>query len=378
MNKKRLWLHPEVYGTGSVEEVEIEAEEAKKVTRKNLLVITAAVVVLAAVIVNFMGSEPTGPVKVAESADPFSKLDAQQKKIVVQTHKLAKQLYLNGNFELALVQLQKLHSIIPSYKDSQEIEKYCISSRDLKREQALREQQRREQEYLEQQVASFIAQCRERFSRSYDLDGAKACLAPAINMDPNNPEISQIFADITARQEERRIRRKVAKEKADKVRRGKELYEIARQYHKKQNFLKAIEAYENHIHSGLPDPKRLVKDSKRKLSSIEQMIKTRKTNLMSEAQGLYKTAKLKDAVRLARIAQKVDPFDHTISNFLNDAEKELTSKVKGIYMDSVIEERFGNLEACRIKWEEIMRIDIETGMYYKKAQRKMKEYGYKY
>lgn len=366
----------EDYGSGRVEEVQMEEEGPKK--KKVFLMAIAAVAVLAAVVVNFMDSGEKEKVVQTESADPFSKLDPAQQKIVVQTHTLAKQLYLNGNFELALVQIQKLHSIIPEYKDSKEMEEYCINSRDLKRQQALIEQQKREQEMMEKQIASYIAQCSQRFSNSYDLDGAKACLAPALNMDPNNAEISQIFADITARQEEKRIRQKIAQEQADKVRRGKELFERARQYHRKNNFFKAIEAYENHIHSGLPDPSKLVKQSKRNLSSIEYLIRTKKNNLMGTAQQKYDSSQLRDAVKFAREAQKVDPYDYTISAFLEKIEAELTSKVKGIYMDSVIEERFGNIEASRIKWEEIVRIDVENGKYYKKAEGKLKQYGFKH
>ena len=368
---------PEEYSAGRAEEVQLD-EEAPQNKRKKFLIAATAVVVLISVIFNFMDTAPKEDVAKTELSDPFSKLDPAQQKIVVQTHKLAKQLYLNGNFELALVQLQKLHSILPLYKDSQEMEEYCINSRDLKRQQALIEQQKREQEYLEQQVASYVAQCSQKFSKSHDLDGAKACLAPAINMDPNNAEISQIFADITARQEERKIRIKLARERADKIRRGKDLYVRAKQYHRKNNFLKAIEAYENHIHSGLPDPDKLVNKSKRSLSSIEYMIRSKKNNLMGTAKNKYSSAQLKDAVQLARKAQKVDPYDQSISLFLAKIEKELTNKVKAIYMDSVIEERFGNLEASRLKWEEILRIDVENGVYYNKSIGKMKEYGFKH
>ena len=175
---------PEEYSAGRAEEVQLD-EEAPQNKRKKFLIAATAVVVLISVIFNFMDTAPKEDVAKTELSDPFSKLDPAQQKIVVQTHKLAKQLYLNGNFELALVQLQKLHSILPLYKDSQEMEEYCINSRDLKRQQALIEQQKREQEYLEQQVASYVAQCSQKFSKSHDLDGAKACLAPAINMDPN-------------------------------------------------------------------------------------------------------------------------------------------------------------------------------------------------
>ena len=59
--------------------------------------------------------------------------------------------------------------------------------------------------------------------------------------------------------------------------------------------------------------------------------------LIGTAQQKYDSSQLKDAVKFARAAQQVDPYDYTISAFLEKIENELTSKVKNIYMDIVIE-----------------------------------------
>ena len=308
---------------------------------------------------------------------PLANLSPVERKIVKQTHKLAKKLYLSGNFELSLVQLEKLHSIIPTYKDSNEIEEYCINARELKYQQAMIEKQRREQEEMVKQVNSIVSQCTQNFKNSYDLDGANGCLAPASSLDPSHPGISQLISEITARIEEKRLTEEMAKKEADKIRRGNELYEKARIFHKKNDYVNAIEAYENHIHSGLPDPKRLVKKSIRYLASIEKMISEKKTFFMDQAESMHKKKQIKEAIELARKAEKVDPYDPQISTFIFKIEKELNTNMKNIYMDSLIEERFGNLETSRSKWEIIIKFDSEDGEYYKKAKRKLKQYGYK-
>ena len=97
---------------------------------------------------------------------------------------------------------------------------------------------------------------------------------------------------------------------------------------------------------------------------------------MWSAKQKMKSSQLKQAIELARKAKKVDPYDYNISYFLNHAEKELNNRMKGLYMDSVIEERFGNLEASRSKWEEILRSDVENGVYYQKSKRKLRQYGF--
>ena len=157
-------------------------------------------------------------------ADPYSQLSPAERKIVSHTYKLASQLYIEKSYERSLIQLDKLHSIIPVYKDSKKMEEDCINARDIQRQKALRAQQRREQEQLERQVNSAISQCEKQYAQSSDIEGAKACLVPAADLDPNNPRIAQLLTDVTARNEEKQIRKKMALERADKIRRGKELF----------------------------------------------------------------------------------------------------------------------------------------------------------
>jgi pSer/pThr/pTyr-binding forkhead associated (FHA) protein len=363
---------------GQAEQLSVDPMK-KPMDRKTLLIRFAAAVILLIVITSqLLKTNEDDKAKQTIGADPFSQLSPAEQKIVVQTHNLAKQLFLAKNYELALTQLEKLHSIIPVYKDSKEIEEFCVNSRELKRQQAIIEKQRYEQQQIENEVNSYLAQCNQRYSSSDDIDGVKACLAPATELDPNNPEISQLITDVTARQEEKKIREKIIAEQEDKVRRGKEMFTRARELHSHNNYLQAIEAYENHIHSGLPDPQRLVKKSERFLATIETKIKNQKTQLIGQAQSSYDGTKYKEAIKLARQAQKVDPYDPHISAFLFKVEKELENQVKGLYMDSVLEEKFGNLEASRVKWEEIVKIDVEDGSYHRKAKRKLKQYGFKY
>ncbi len=339
---------------GEVRQVSMRKSNDRKKNKK--LLMTVAAVLAVAVFVGVEFSKQNLEEKKAKApSGPLAQLSPVEQKIVKQTYKLAKQLYLSGNFELSLVQLEKLHSIIPNYKDSQEMEEYCINSRELKYQQAMIEKQKRDQEEMANKVNSLVAQCNQNFKNSYDVDEVRACLAPASHLDPSHPGISQLISEVTARVEERRIKEKIAQEEAEKIRRGGELYEKARLLHKKNNYLDAIEAYENHIHSGLPDPKRLVRKSQRYLSSIEKMIETQKTEFMNQAKSMYENVKLKEAIMLSRQARKVDPYDSKISIFIFNIEKELKTNMKNVYVDSVIEERFGNLEASRIKWETIFK-----------------------
>ena len=99
---------------------------------------------------------------------------------------------------------------------------------------------------------------------------------------------------------------------------------------------------------------------------------------MTKARNAYNDGDLQTAIDTGKVAQRVDPYDPGISNFVFQTQKELTSKMKNIYAEAIIEEKFGNIEASRIKWEKIVSKDVKSGKYYKKAKRKLKFYGYEY
>ena len=364
--------------SGSAEEIFERHDKQDNKGMKKVLYAAVAVVLMALAVQSFILDPEVEKNKNMAGADPFGQLSPAEQKIVIQTYKLANDFYTRKDFESALLQFQKIHQIIPVYKKSREKEELCQNNIDLKEQMEAIARQKAEQERQEAMVNSYISQCEKEYARSDDVDGVKSCLIPASDLDPNNGRVAQLISEVTARQEEKLVREKMAAEQAEKVARGRELFNRARTLHQKSKLHKAIEAYENHIHSGLPDPKKLVKKSKRHLATIEASITSKKSALMGQAQNKYGSTQLKDAIVLARKAQKVDPYDPEISAFLYQAEKELKSKMKTIYMDSVIEERFGNTEASRVKWEEILKQDVNDGEYFKKARRKMKFYGFEY
>ena len=96
---------------------------------------------------------------------------------------------------------------------------------------------------------------------------------------------------------------------------------------------------------------------------------------MGKANTLLNSGNLRDAVLAAEQAKRVDPYDYSIANFIEQTRRSLEVKMRPLYEESVIEERFGNFEICKAKWQEIVAKDIPTGEYYLKAKRKLQQYG---
>ena len=61
----------------------------------------------------------------------FEKLPQEKKNAVKDTFNLARNLYVQGKYELCLAELAKLHEMIPFYENSKELEAFCSQGREL-------------------------------------------------------------------------------------------------------------------------------------------------------------------------------------------------------------------------------------------------------
>ena len=82
------------------------------------------------------------------------------------------------------------------------------------------------------------------------------------------------------------------------------------------------------------------------------------------------------AILAAEQARLVDPYDYSIANFIEQHKTELENRMRTVYTNSVIEERFGNVELSKNLWREIITKDVPNGAYYLKARRKLQQYGF--
>ena len=101
----------------------------------------------------------------------------------------------------------------------------------------------------------------------------RTCLAPTIGLDPTNPLVADLIGRVERRVAERSAKLNTQREYADRVSRGKALYDKAVALHKKSDWYTAIDAYNKHIAVDLPDPDKLKTKSQSAIVQIRNMIK---------------------------------------------------------------------------------------------------------
>lgn len=311
----------------------------------------------------------------AATAKPIDALSPDQKDLIEKSYNLAKTLYTQGKYELALTEVEKIHGFIPEYKDSKEIAQYSKNAIDTLMEQKDIERNEQDQKKLFAKVESIIEQCSTSYNSYRNTEKLQDCLAPALELDPENVRAAQL---LEAGEQEDLRKDQIVEQRSQyngRVSQRKKLFQQAETLKRKGNTLDAITAYSRHIASTLPDPDRLEEKSKQEVRMLQQKIALDVEKLKSQAEALYSKKEYKESILKLDQAMRLDPQNSSVRNQYGIYSKELQGIVKNLYGDSVLEENLGNIDAAKEKWKKIRSIDVPHGEYFKKSGLKIKKYG---
>ncbi len=343
--------------------------------RKKILMTIAASAVLFALFTNNT-KDGSGTLEQASKdyKSEWDLLTPEQQNQVEIAYKLTKDLMSKKKHELAKGEIEKIHKIVSKYKDSKIIEEQIEQSTLNKRQKAELDRSIEQEKIAEENAKETLEICKEKYKNSYDLVAAKNCLAPAIELNPENPEIESLLTDIEqqiAKHNKEKVQRKKYNQRVSK---GKALFNKAEKLKDEKKLLDAIESYEAHIKSKYPDPGQLKEKSKEAIADIKKEIEEQIQESLSIAEKEYANGKLKESIMSLRKALDLDPQHKESRQLLEKSSMELNQKMKVLYQDSVLEEHMGQIESALLKWKKIKELDIPTGDYYNKATSKLRRY----
>jgi pSer/pThr/pTyr-binding forkhead associated (FHA) protein len=306
---------------------------------------------------------------------PIDALSPDQKDLVLKSYTLAKTLYTQGKYELALTEVQKIHSMIPEYKDSKEIAQYSKNAIDTLMEQKDIERKEQEQKKLLAKVDAIVEQCDSGYNSHHSTEKLQDCLAPALELDPENVKAAQLLE--VANQADMK-KDQIIEQRSyynGQVAQRKKIFQQAQNLKRQGKTLDALTAFSRHIASTLPDPDRLEEKSKQEVRSLQQKITSEVEKMKSQAEAQYSKKEYRDAIATLDRALNLDPQNTSVRDQYSTYSKELQGLVKNIYGDSVLEENLGNIDSAKEKWKKIRTMDVPHGEYYKKSGLKLKKYG---
>ncbi len=348
--------------------------------KKNRIKVIAGAILFLALVYYISDDKPKGPPPNAIQ-DPFSKLKPEQQLLVKQSYQLAKNLYMQGKYELSQNEITKITELVPDYEDIKEIQRLsreAIFIQDQKRHQEEVEKAKAE---AEEKIQIRVAECTKKINSEITMARMEECISDVMQFNPDHPKIAELKAKVEKIIAEREARDAAKSVYADQVRKLKELYGRGNSLRGKSKNLEAIKVYRSVANSSLPDPSGVKKKSELNINELRQMMNSKTALLQQEAEKLAQAGNLKGAIMSLRKARLVDPENDTLVDKITHYTGELRKQMMTLYQEGILEESFGNVEGseskagAKDKWKRILEQDITDGEYYKKAYIKLKKYG---
>lgn len=305
----------------------------------------------------------------------FDKLTTEQKNAVKDTFSLARNLYVQGKYELCLAELAKLHEMIPMYENSKELEAFCNQGRELVLRQKDIDRREKEKAMLEQQIATVIDGCKEKLKSQGTVDEVRECLAPAMELNPEHPAISEMIGAAQAREEEKKLRAKEKAARRAKMAKGEEAYQKAKQLYKQGKLAKSIHQFERFIKTPYPDLDKTKETAQREVASIRGELNRKVSSYLEQCKSYGDKNQYKEAYLACGQALKEDPSNEEVKTLQARMLGILHGNMKSIYEDSVLEESLGNVDSAQEKWKKIIKEDLDFDDYSQKSRTLLKKYG---
>ncbi|WP_413559732.1 FHA domain-containing protein [Bdellovibrio sp. HCB209] len=349
----------------------------------------AVAVVLIAYLFSGGEKKPDGPAATpgvvmapGSPQEVFSKLKPEQQSLIRQRYKDAKNLYMQGKYQLAQDEIVKIEELVPGYEDTKDIARLAKEAIYLEQLRIRTEQQEKAKAEAEQKIQDQVVVCQKKLNPNTTMDELENCLTSVLQFNPDHPKIIDLKTQVDALTATREAKAAQRAEYQSQVARLKGMYDKAQSVHKKgTNPLDIIDAYEKVVNSRLPDPNGLKGQAGRTIASVRQMMGQKTASYSAEAEKQYQSGNLKSAILTLRKAKVVDPQNPEIPAKIEKMTSELRKQMMALYQEGILEESFGNVEGgeskagAKDKWKKILEQDIPDGEYYKKAFIKLKKYG---
>ena len=305
----------------------------------------------------------------------FEKLSNEQRSVIKDSFSLARNLYVQGKYELCLTELAKVHELIPLFENSKELQSFCEQGKELVQRQRDLDRKERERLAIESQISGYVEACAVRLKNVGSVEETRQCLSEAMELDPEHHLIVEMVHTAQVHEEERKFLATQKSNENKKAAKGAAHYQLAQETYKEGHLAQAIAEYERFLSASYPRTAELKNKARRELASIKKEHKSKVTTQVDQCKALGSKGQYKEAFKACDRAVEEDPQNQQAKEERGHMLSELKRELKGIYEDSVLEESLGNVDSAKEKWKKIVKEDLEKGEYGAKARGKLQKYG---
>ena len=318
---------------------------------------------------------PSEVAKVEKKKDEPKKqmtLSESTKISLEESYSLALAKFKQGEYEEAKIEIDKVMSVYPDYKDSKSLA--ALIQEGLNELTRLREKEKEEKERKERQlkIAQILEKAKEAV-KNRQVELSKTLFNSILELDPENSEVPPLKLEIeayVAQEEAKRLEEERAKtirmNKVEKLKPGKALY-LNQQWFQAVNELQKFVELKDMDEDLLKEGTEMLKESKRKLLEVV-------TPLLSKARSYKEGEDLKQAYETYGQVLEYDPGNEEAIQERGNIFDLLTNRSRRVYREALVAESLSLFSKAKEKFQEVQQISPINSEYYIKASDKLKNY----
>tara|TARA_R110000868_G_scaffold287003_4_gene547458 strand:- start:4182 stop:6470 length:2289 start_codon:yes stop_codon:yes gene_type:complete len=309
-----------------------------------------------------------------QANDAFSKLSVEEKKFIENNYILAKALFDQGKYNEALLELEKIFSLVPDYKNARQIEELAKQGLAKLEELARKEQQEKERKERMAKVNDLTAKAKEA-TKERNKIVAEALFGEILRLDPENYDVPQMRLELEAWQKEQdRIKLEKATAEAERKRMVDALA-ASKSAFLADDWYRAIGELEKFLEIKTMDED-LVKEATDMLKKSKGELEKQVSPLLGKARSLKEGQDLKGAYEQYKQILKFNPTQLEALNEMDAIREELFRRSQRVYREAIIAESLSLFDSAKEKFQEVQQISPTDSEYYQKATDKLKNYIY--
>lgn len=320
-------------------------------------------------------AKPKSDTNLGRTISQFDQLKPEHKTFVRQTYTLAKELFMQGKYEMSRQEILKIQQFVPYYEDSKEIEAAAVQAIQLKQDQERLEAEERQKIEIEEKIQKQIKYCRAQINSKIEAAVLDECLSSIIHFNPEHPGIQALKHEVDELITNRNIQEAQRADYQERVLKLKSMFDAAIKSKAEGKELLVIAQLQQVVRSNLPDPNGLKLKAKQMISETQNRLNLKQEELLSQAKQSESTGDLKSAILVLRKAIEINPANSELKNQVSVLFLELKKQMQVLYQEGILEESVGEVETAKSKWKKIIDRSLPDEEYYKKAKLKLKKYG---
>lgn len=307
-----------------------------------------------------------------ESQSPAIKLTQEQEEMVNAFYEIAYQKISEGDYQTAIGELEKIHAIIPEFKNSKVLLETAKTSYAKIEELEKQRQKEIDEKIRQEKVNELLKRARQAVDdRKAEL--ARALFTEVISLDPENFDVSKLKIEIDAWEKEEREKKQIEEQKRRERLAREELLRPSRNLYLQKKWYEAINKLREFLSIKEMDED-LIKDASVMLENSENELKMVVEPLLAKARSLREAQDLKAAYETYKDILLYHPGHLEALTEKEKINEVLKLRARKVYREALISESLSLFDEAKEKFQEVQQIAPSDSEYYEKSSEKLKEY----